>query len=324
MARLNAGTARCPLAHRQRRTGGRGWRLRLRRGPLARSGCPAGADARPEPSRPRQHAEQPRHRLRANRQSARCGALLPQGVRHRDGGVGARPPVRRDESQEPARFLRRPRTAGGVGAVPTRGGNLAGRGRVRGAAPPREPSPSAKTPSEAPIARKTSLRPLALGAFSVVAVLIVILVVAGPWGEPAEETARRRRRRGAAQPRGCRRPRPIAPSNEQNRGTCATSWGKTEAVGAPPTHAARPAAMPTVATAQLCTALSAWRCEAADSQVPPGPMFFLHAGQIRNHHHEIEHRWYEGDHAIRRAVQLRVEANPGVGYRAVQPHHCQQ
>jgi hypothetical protein len=28
----------------------------------------------------------------------------------------------------------------------------------------------------------------------------------------------------------------------------------------------------------------------------------------------IEHRWYQGDR-LRRAVQLRIEANPGVGYR---------
>jgi len=28
----------------------------------------------------------------------------------------------------------------------------------------------------------------------------------------------------------------------------------------------------------------------------------------------IEHRWYQGDR-LRRAVQLRVEANPGAGYR---------
>ena len=28
----------------------------------------------------------------------------------------------------------------------------------------------------------------------------------------------------------------------------------------------------------------------------------------------IEHRWYQGDR-MRRAVQLRIEANPGAGYR---------
>jgi hypothetical protein len=71
--------------------------------------------------------------------------------------------------------------------------------------------------------------------------------------------------------------------------------------------------MPTVATAQLCTALRAWRCEAADGQVPPGPMFFY--TQVKSATATtIEHRWYQGDR-LRRTVQLRVEANPSDGYR---------
>ena len=37
----------------------------------------------------------------------------------------------------------------------------------------------------------------------------------------------------------------------------------------------------------------------------------------------IEHRWYQGDR-LRRAVQLRIEANPGAGYRTYQPQHHQQ
>ena len=71
--------------------------------------------------------------------------------------------------------------------------------------------------------------------------------------------------------------------------------------------------MPTVVTAQLCTALKVWRCEAADSQVPPGPMFFY--TQVKSATATtIEHRWYQGD-LMRRAVRLRIEANPGAGYR---------
>ena len=79
----DAGTARSPLDHRKRRTGGRGRQLRLRRALLARGGRPSGADARPAPSRPRQHAEQPRRRLRDDEQSDRRGALLPPNA-HRD------------------------------------------------------------------------------------------------------------------------------------------------------------------------------------------------------------------------------------------------
>jgi hypothetical protein len=71
--------------------------------------------------------------------------------------------------------------------------------------------------------------------------------------------------------------------------------------------------MPTVATAQLCTALRAWRCEAADGQVPPGLMFFY--TQLKSATSTtIEHRWYQGDR-MRLAVRLRIEANPGAGYR---------
>jgi hypothetical protein len=71
--------------------------------------------------------------------------------------------------------------------------------------------------------------------------------------------------------------------------------------------------MPTVVTAQLCTALKAWRCQAANSQVPPGAMFFF--TQLKSATATtIEHRWYQGDR-LRQAVQLRIQANPGDGYR---------
>ena len=71
--------------------------------------------------------------------------------------------------------------------------------------------------------------------------------------------------------------------------------------------------MPTVVTAQLCTALKVWRCEAADSQVPPRPIFFY--TQVKSATATtIEHRWYQGDR-LRQAVRLRIQANPGVGYR---------
>ena len=71
--------------------------------------------------------------------------------------------------------------------------------------------------------------------------------------------------------------------------------------------------MPIVVTAQLCTALANWRCETADGEVPPGPMFFF--TQVKSDTGTtIEHRWYQGDR-LRRAVPLRIQANPGAGYR---------
>jgi hypothetical protein len=68
-----------------------------------------------------------------------------------------------------------------------------------------------------------------------------------------------------------------------------------------------------VAAAQLCTALREWRCEAADSQVSPGPLSFYTRVKSATAT-TIEHRWYQGDR-IHRVVQLRIEANPGAGYR---------
>ncbi len=71
--------------------------------------------------------------------------------------------------------------------------------------------------------------------------------------------------------------------------------------------------MPSVVTAQLCTALREWRCAAADGEVPPGPKFFY--TQVKSETATtIEHRWYQGDR-LRQAVQLRIQANPSAGYR---------
>ena len=59
------------------------------------------------------------------------------------------------------------------------------------AAPPRESSRSATKQDVTPIPRKRFLSPLALGALSGVALLIVILTMARPWGSPVEETKSR-------------------------------------------------------------------------------------------------------------------------------------
>ena len=76
--------------------------------------------------------------------------------------------------------------------------------------------------------------------------------------------------------------------------------------------------MPTVVTAQLCTALRMWQCEAADSPVPAGPMFFY--TQVKSATATtIEHRWYQGDR-LRQTVRLGILANPGTGYRTYSRH----
>ena len=175
-------------------------------------------------------------------------------------------------------------------------------------------SRSAKKQDVTPIPRKRFLRSLALGALSGVALLIVILTMAGPWG-PVEET-KSLPATAIAPARETPVPRSTAPPAEplaRPPHAAIPTPSEAEPIGDRPGTPARPAVMPTVATAQLCTALRAWRCEAADGQVLPGPVFFY--TQLKSSTATtIEHRWYQGDR-MRLAVQLRIEANPGAGYR---------
>lgn len=179
----------------------------------------------------------------------------------------------------------------------------------RGAALPGESSP-AKNQDGTPIRSQRSVRPLALGALSGVALLIVILTMTRLRGGRTGETTPRPATAIASEPRTSV-PKPAPPPDEPiaRQHPIATSPpGRSE-----PDAVTRSAAMPIVVTAQLCTALRVWRCEAADSQVPPGPMFFY--TQVKSATDTtIEHRWYQGDR-LRQAVQLRIQANPGAGYR---------
>jgi hypothetical protein len=185
------------------------------------------------------------------------------------------------------------------------------------AAAPRASSPSAKQ-DVTPIPRTNSLRPLALGALSGVALLTVTLMMARPWGSGAEETTLPPAT-AMAPVRETPAPRPTPPQAEPISRRQPTAQAtpptrsETDAVGARPTPPTGSAAMPTVVTAQLCTALKVWRCEAADGQAPPGPMFFY--TQVKSATATtIEHRWYQGDR-LRQTVRLRIQANLGTGYR---------
>ena len=185
------------------------------------------------------------------------------------------------------------------------------------ATPLRESSRSAKKQDVTPIPRKRFLRPLALGALSGGA-LIAILTVARPWGSPVEET-KSALAIAIAPARQTPAPRPTAPPAEPLARPQRTpkpsqpTRGEADTIGARPSTPTSPAVMPTVATARLCTALRDWRCEAADSQVRPGPMFFY--TQVKSATATtIEHRWYQGNR-MRRVVRLRIEASPGTGYR---------
>jgi hypothetical protein len=178
-------------------------------------------------------------------------------------------------------------------------------------APRHEPAPSAMKQDVPPPAGKNLWR-LALGGVSAAGLLIVILTMARPWSSPVEDTTSR--------------PAPtMAPARETPASSPAAPPAEPLPQPPPPQPPltqpqqttkltpARPAGMPTVASAQLCTALRTWRCETADSQVPPGPLFFY--TQLKSATDTtIEHRWYQGDR-LHRTVQLRIAANPGAGYR---------
>ena len=181
---------------------------------------------------------------------------------------------------------------------------------------PRESSPPAKKQGVTPISEKRSVRPFALAALSGVALLIVIAMTAGYWGSGAEETTSPpataigpARETPASRPT----PRPPEPIAQPTPKPAQPTRSDADAVGAKATPPTKPAARPTVVTAELCTALSEWRCETADSQVPPGPMFFY--TQVKSATATtVEHRWYQGDR-LRQTVELRIQANTGAGYR---------
>ena len=187
-----------------------------------------------------------------------------------------------------------------------------------GAALPHESSRPAVKQDVTPVPQKKSLRPLVLGAFSGIALLIVVLTMVRPWGSDVEDT-NAPPTAGRPSARETPVPRPTDPPAEPIARTQPTTKptqpprSQADTVIARPTTARGSEAIPTVVTARLCTALRAWRCAAADAEVPPGPMFFY--TQVKSATATtIEHRWYQGDR-LHHAVQLRIQANPSAGYR---------
>jgi hypothetical protein len=184
------------------------------------------------------------------------------------------------------------------------------------ATPRRESPGAAKTRDVAPITRERPVRAIVLAALGVAALLIVILAMTRPWSSGAEET-KSPPAAAVAPPPETRTPRPAPAPAESTDGPQPTAEPQPTrseaAVSARPKRTTGSEATPAVVTAQLCTALRAWRCETAEGQVPPGPVFFY--TQVKSATATtIEHRWYQGDR-LRRAVSLRIDANPGAGYR---------
>jgi hypothetical protein len=185
--------------------------------------------------------------------------------------------------------------------------------------PSPSPSPSPKKQNVSATRRKGFLRPLPLGALGSVVLLMVILAIAKPWDSPVEGAKSPLATpiapaRATAPPTPTPTPPPADPIARSPQATPAQpDRSVTDAFSAGSATSASPVTMPTVVAAQLCTALTAWRCDAADEQVSPGPMFFY--TQLKSPTATtIEHRWYQGDH-LRHAVTLRIQANPGAGYR---------
>ena len=179
---------------------------------------------------------------------------------------------------------------------------------LEGPAPPpaldNESSSSSNDEVATPSPPQKFSRVLALGALGVVALLVVVLLVAAPWDSPAEKTS------STSSPPATT----IAPVREPVE-TTPTAPPPALIVPPPPAPIAPSprTANSSVAAARLCTAIADWRCETAGSPVPAGPMFFY--TQVKSATATtIEHRWYQGDR-LHRAVQLRIEANPGAGYR---------
>jgi len=178
---------------------------------------------------------------------------------------------------------------------------------------------------------KKSRNWLAWGALGGVALLVVILTMVRPGGTPVDETKSQATTAVSPAPeKTAASPTPPPPSEPiaqpQPTATPAPAPGpapapaptKGDEASATPTTRSTPAATATVVTAKLCTALQTWRCEEAASQAPPGPMFFY--TQVKSPTATtIEHRWYQGDRLIQ-AVQLRIQANPGAGYRTYSRH----
>ena len=100
------------------------------------------------------------------------------------------------------------------------------------------------------------------------------------------------------------------PIQNESRGTTAANETPV-ATGAAPAPA-RDAAV-SVATAQLCRALSNWQCTAATSPTDATQLFFY--TRLRSPADTtVEHRWYY-DGQLLRTVPLRIRANQAEGYR---------
>ena len=211
------------------------------------------------------------------------------------------------------------------------------------------PQERAADPDSQPSGQKTAVRPSAIGFLGAYVIVFAILMAGYLWfradtpdsSPPASATS-------SVKPTPTPPPEPspvtsvptptppasaaqtAAPARAP---TGAPAAARTPAAAAGPPAARPPAApvpptvapgltapstlvAPAVAEAQLCRNLSRsgdWRCDPAGNPVDPGTLFFYTRLKVTSDT-TVHHRWYRGDR-LAQAVDLRIRANPGSGYR---------
>ena len=171
---------------------------------------------------------------------------------------------------------------------------------------PVKPGPEAKPYDPAAESKRLFTR-LALGALGPISMLMIVLSAGLP-------------RLGALQHATSPDPIPVdsrpvpVPADAQPDPAPAPVNESVEPVTIPPQETAQILERPMVVDARLCASLDDWLCDPADRPVPPGQLFFYTkvASPIDT---TVQHRWYL-DNRLNYTVDLRILANPGVGYRA--------
>ena len=182
-----------------------------------------------------------------------------------------------------------------------------------------------------PPARSRLIRPLAIGGLGPALMLIVILAAVRPWlnssgrAQSPSPTVTDSARETPVQPQLPVRPEPQPPVRQEPQPpvsaesitppqkTMKTTEGGHDGGSARRITAAATPLRLTLVKARLCADLEDFACDPPDRPVPPGPLFFY--TQVKSSTATtIQHRWYR-DNRLYQSIQLRVNANSGVGYR---------
>ena len=177
-----------------------------------------------------------------------------------------------------------------------------------------QPELPAESQDVDPVVQGRSVRPLAIGALSAAAALIVILTAARPWVTSTEQAEASARIATAPTTQASPSPRVAATAEAiaAPKVPTKTMASRRDETRDNPITTAAPA-RPTVVRARLCGDLEEWRCDPADRPVPSGPLFFY--TQVKSMTATtVRHRWYRGDRLFQ-SIELRIQASPGMGYR---------